>query len=314
MRTNLISLMDALALRGLPVANALVLAAVLAFGLAGCQAGGAGDGEAPSEEQVLAEPVSEETVESLREIAGEGAASDGPDAAAVAASDGKVAADAALDVDTEVEEEAAKPGESDEASTGDEGKGALPSAADLSIVEDYRAGFDHGAKPTAFQKYIVLHDTEDESDAAATIDWWDANGNQVAAHFIVNRDGTIWQCVPLDRIAHHAGYGDTGHNDRYGIVEDGRDDMAGSSPIGAQFADYAMNAWSVGIEMVHVGGSGDYPQAQLDAVDNLIAYIDAYFGFESEIIDHKAWRSNNSDTSPEFADYLESYRAVRRHA
>lgn len=292
----------------------VAFAAVLAFGLAGCQAGGAGHGEAPSEEQVLAEPVSEETVESLREIAGEGTASDGSDAAAVAASDGKVAADAAPDVDTEAEEEAAKPGESDEASTGDESEGALPSAADLSIIEDYRAGFDHGPKPAAFQKYIVLHDTESDSDAAAIIDWWDGNGNQVAAHFIVNRDGTIWQCVPLDRIAHHAGYGDTGHNDRYGIDEDGRDDMAGSTPIGGDFADYAMNAWSVGIEMVHVGGEGDYPEEQLRAVDDLIAYIDASFGFESEIIDHKAWRSGNSDTSAEFADYLESYRATRKHA
>lgn len=160
----------------------------------------------------------------------------------------------------------------------------------------------------------MLHDTESDSDAAAIIDWWDGNGNQVAAHFIVNRDGTIWQCVPLDRIAHHAGYGDTGHNDRYGIDEDGRDDMAGSTPIGGDFADYAMNAWSVGIEMVHVGGEGDYPEEQLRAVDDLIAYIDASFGFESEIIDHKAWRSGNSDTSAEFADYLESYRATRKHA
>lgn len=315
MRTRLILPIDALALRGLLIMGALALTVVLAFGLAGCQAGGAGDGRALSGEQVLAEPVSEETMESLREIAGEAAASDDSDVAAAAASDIEAtSSDAATDADAEAEGEVAKSNESGKADPGGGGRDKFPSAADLPIVEDYRAGFDHGPKPAAFQKYIVLHDTEDESDAAAIIDWWDANGNQVAAHFIVNRDGTIWQCVPLDRIAHHAGYGDTGHNDRYGIVEDGRDDMAGSSPIGAQFADYAMNAWSVGIEMVHVGGSGDYPQAQLDAVDNLIAYIDAYFGFESEIIDHKAWRSNNSDTSLEFADYLKSYRAVRRHA
>lgn len=195
------------------------------------------------------------------------------------------------------------------------GEPSSPAPADgLAITEDFRDGFDHGPKPAANQRYIVLHDTEGDSDAASTIDWWDSNGNLVAAHFIVNRDGTIWQCVPLDRIAHHAGYGDTGHNDRYGITEDGRDDMAGSSPIGAAYADYAMNAWSVGIEMVHVGGEGDYPEAQLEAVDDLIAYIDDYYGFESEIIDHKAWRSGNSDTSPEFADYLESYQAKRTHA
>jgi N-acetyl-anhydromuramyl-L-alanine amidase AmpD len=74
-----------------------------------------------------------------------------------------------------------------------------------------------------------------------------------------------------------------------------------------------MNAYSVGIEMVHVGGSGYYPEEQLEALDSLIAYIDAYYGFESTIIDHKAWRSGNSDTSPEFADYLYNYQTIRKH-
>ena len=82
------------------------------------------------------------------------------------------------------------------------------------------------------------------------------------------------------------GYGDTGHNEKYGLIEDGRDDMEGSSSIGAWASDYGMNAWSVGIELVHRGGEGDYPEAQLEALDGLIAYIDSYYGFESEIIDH----------------------------
>lgn len=184
----------------------------------------------------------------------------------------------------------------------------------IAITEDFRESFDHGPKGAEYQKYIVLHDTEGKSDAASVIDWWDSNGNLVAAHFIVNKDGSIWQCVPLDRIAHHAGYGDTGHNEQYSISEDGRDDMKGSSPIGGAFADYGMNGSSIGIEMVHVSGEDDYPEAQLDALDALIAYIDDYYGFESEIIDHKAWRSGNSDTSPEFADFLQSYQTKRKHA
>lgn len=143
-----------------------------------------------------------------------------------------------------------------------EASGAESAAADIAIAEDFRESFDHGPKGAEHQKYIVLHDTEGESDAASVIDWWDSNGNLVAAHFIVNKDGSIWQCVPLDRIAHHAGYGDTGHNEQYGISEDGRDDMKGSSPIGGDFADYGMNASSIGIEMVHVGGEGDYPEAE----------------------------------------------------
>lgn len=185
--------------------------------------------------------------------------------------------------------------------------------AQLDLVQDIRPEFDHGPKDAAHQRYIVLHDTEGTGDPENVVSWWSSSGNLVAAHFVVGTDGHIVQCVPLDRIAHHAGYGDTGHNELFGITEDGRDDMAGSVPLGPSFADYGMNAWSVGIELVHVGGSGDYPEAQLEALDGLIAYIDAYYGFQSEICDHKAWRSGNSDTSPEFAGYLANYRDHRTH-
>lgn len=185
--------------------------------------------------------------------------------------------------------------------------------AELSITEDYRDSFIHGEKGAEFQKYIVLHDTEGEGSAAGVVDYWDSNGSGVAAHFIINKDGSIVQCVPLDAITHHAGFGDTGHNEKYGVEDESRDDKEGTTSIGSDFADYGMNSYSVGIEMVHVGGSGDYPEAQLEALDGLIAYIDAYYGFESTIIDHKAWRSGNSDTSAEFAEYFENYKDHRTH-
>lgn len=185
---------------------------------------------------------------------------------------------------------------------------------DIDIIEDYRPSFVHGDKGAAYQKYIMIHDTEGDGSPSSVIDYWDGNGNLVAAHFVIGKDGTIVQSVPLDKIAHHAGYGDNGHNAFYGIVEDGRDDMKGTTPIGSSMSDYGMNAWSIGIELVHVGASGsDYPEAQLEALDKVIAYIDSYYGFESEIIDHKSWRSGNSDTSAEFAKYMANYQKNRTH-
>ena len=208
-------------------------------------------------------------------------------------------------------------GESESSTEEPKAEPAAPDAdalrAQLALSEDYRSNFVHGEKGSEHQKYIVLHDTEGDSDASSVIDWWDSNGNYVAAHFVVNKDGTIVQCAPLDTIVHHAGYGDTGHNALYGVEDESRDDMRGTQPIGDWAADYGMNSYSIGIEMVHVGGSGDYPQAQLEALDGLIAYIDAYYGFESQIIDHKAWRTGNSDTSLEFAGYLASYQERRAH-
>lgn len=182
----------------------------------------------------------------------------------------------------------------------------------LQITQDMRASFDHGEKGAEHQRYIVLHDTESEADAASIVEYWDQAGAGVAAHFIVNRDGSIVQCVPMDRIAHHAGFGDTGHNALYGVTDESRDDKVGTVPIGPDMADYGMNSYSIGIEMAHAAGQ-DYPEAQLEAVDALIAYIDAYYGFECPIIDHKAWRTGNSDTSPEFAEYLASYQARGTH-
>lgn len=218
------------------------------------------------------------------------------------------AAQAAAQAQAQVEAEASE-AEAEDA----EARVQATSSPDLALSEDYRASFVHGDKGAAYQKYIVLHDTEGESDAAGVIDYWDSNGAGVAAHFIVNKDGTVVQCVPLDKITHHAGFGDTGHNALYGVEDESRDDKVGTVPIGDWAADYGMNSYSVGIEMVHVGGSGDYPEAQLEAVDAVIAYIDAYYGFESTIIDHKAWRSGNSDTSPEFASYLANYQDHRTH-
>ena len=181
------------------------------------------------------------------------------------------------------------------------------------MSEDYRESFVHGAKGAEFQKYIVLHDTESTASAANVIDGWDSNGAGVAAHFVVNRDGSIVQCVALDQIAHHAGFGDTGHNELYGTLDESRDDKVGTTPIGDWASDYGMNSYSIGIEMVHEGDWDDYTAEQLDAVDKLIAYIDAYYGFASTIIDHKMWRSGNSDTSEAFAGYLANYRDHRTH-
>lgn len=201
----------------------------------------------------------------------------------------------------------------------DEAAASAPSASELraklNIAEDYRADFNHGEKGAAYQKYIVLHDTEVNASASSIVDSWEGSGNKVASQFIVNKDGSIVQCVPMDAIAHHAGYGDTGHNAEYGVAEDGRDDKAGTTkPPSKTITDYGMNSYSIGIEMVHVSGQGGYPEAQLEAVDGLIAYIDAYYGNKSTVIDHKMWRTGNSDTSSEFAAYLANYRDHRTHS
>ena len=187
--------------------------------------------------------------------------------------------------------------------------GADGAWAPVNIIQDIRWQLSHGSKPAQYQKYIVLHDTEGGGSPQNVIDGWASTGQRVAAHFVVGKDGTVVQCVPMDNIAHHAGYGNRGYNAQFGVPEDGRDDKRGTSSY-----DYGMNGYSIGIELVHEGWSGErYPEAQLDALDRLIAYIDSYYGFQSTIIDHKMWAYGNSDTSAEFAGYLANYRSKRAH-
>ena len=198
----------------------------------------------------------------------------------------------------------------------DEGPTLEQLKSEININEDFRPNLAHGDKGADVQKYIVLHDTEGSQGPEGVIDYWDSTNTYVAAHFIVGRDGHIAQCVPLDKIAHHAGFGDKGHNAQYGVEDESRDDKRGTQSIGSWAPDYGMNSYSIGIEMVHIGGAQDYPEAQLEAVDKLIQYIDLYYqasGGGGQIIDHKAWRSGNSDTSAEFAEYLKNYQTYRSH-
>ena len=194
-----------------------------------------------------------------------------------------------------------------------EARAARAALVEPALKTDFRAQFVHGDKDADHTRWIMVHDTADTGNGGAVIKWWAGNGREVAAHFIIDRDGTIWQCVPLDKIAHHAGYGDAGHNEAFGVTEDGRDDMHATVAL-RNYPDYGMNAWSIGIELVHVAGQeGGYPEAQLIALDNLIAYIDEWCGFECPITIHREWRTSNVDTSPEFDPYLANYRDHRTH-
>lgn len=196
--------------------------------------------------------------------------------------------------------------------------GSNGTVTDLGAKKINHASFNHGTKPKENQKYIMLHDTEIDASPENIVSSWANSGSGTAAHFVVGRDGTIVQAVELDVITHHAGFGGPGNFDsKYGVGSNNRqgtgDDLKGQVTKGYEgYTSYGMNSYSIGIEMVHVGGQ-DYPEAQLNAVDKVIAYIDTYYGKQSTIIDHKDWRPSNSDTDSKFATYLANYKSTRHH-
>lgn len=210
------------------------------------------------------------------------------------------------DGSSEGQEGQPSPGEQPEASEPSPAPVSAASLADIVSMEMMRDNFVHGALPADKVRYIVMHDTESGTDSATAIasSWGDGH---IAAHFVVGKDGTIIQCVPIGSIAHHAGNADYGQNDAYGIWPE-RDDEVGRTGSG----DYAMNAWSIGIEIVHEHDDGAYPEAQLQALDRLVAAIDAAVGHQPRIIDHKAWAgSRKQDVSDDFP--MGAYQRGRRH-
>ena len=190
---------------------------------------------------------------------------------------------------------------------------ALITRPTVNIVQMIYPQLSHGAKPAHRQKYIVMHDTEGIAPPENAVYGWVAAGSYVAAHFVIGLDGKIVQCVPMDNIAHHAGWGGIGFNARYGVTDESWDDKRGT--VGNRYSDsYGMNSFSIGIELIHVSASHTaYPEAQLRALDGLIAYIDFYYGFESQIIQHKDWRPGNSDCSDELQPILANLRRTRTH-
>jgi N-acetyl-anhydromuramyl-L-alanine amidase AmpD len=89
---------------------------------------------------------------------------------------------------------------------------------------------------------IVVHDTESET-AKEAVSWFESAESKVSAHYVVDRDGTLYRCVPDDRRAWHAG----------GSV------LAGRANV---------NDYSIGIELAGFA-SRPYPEAQIDALVEL---------------------------------------------
>lgn len=164
--------------------------------------------------------------------------------------------------------------------------GSTADASGIQIDTTYQNddGFGHGTMGDV--KYIVLHSTESgtygcrgdyEEEARKVINGWipcpsdvqpenhDRDG--VAAHFVVSRSGKIYQIVDMSLIAWSCG---PSSNDLKGNFPDIED------------AD-GLNAHSISIEICNDVGDDEthtavehYPEAQLEAVDKLIAYIKSH--------------------------------------
>jgi N-acetyl-anhydromuramyl-L-alanine amidase AmpD len=109
---------------------------------------------------------------------------------------------------------------------------------------------------------IVLHSTAQDS-LQDTVTYFENPDSQVSAHFVVDKDGTVVQMVPLTKRAWHAGVS----------VLDG---VPG------------VNDYSIGIEMVNRNdGKDPYTDAQYHAVAEIIRRCREHYRIpDSRIVSH----------------------------
>lgn len=92
-----------------------------------------------------------------------------------------------------------------------------------------------GGAPMPVRRFLIQHFTAGAS-AMSSINWWRQRNNGVCAHFVIGRDGTIYQCRPCNRTAGHAG------------SSKWKDPKTGTMY-------YALNSCSIGIELANGGDS-----------------------------------------------------------
>jgi|GEM_PF-7126102 len=173
---------------------------------------------------------------------------------------------------------------------------SVPKPAGLTVkrVRD----LEHGYKSPLYQRCIVLHDTTEIRDFDYWPGLWRSRGG-VSVQFMIKQDGSIRQYIDMNQIGYHAGSPTYAALDsKYGVVKYCNNGSA-------------MNQCSIGIEIEHVIDGSDYPKAQLDALDSLIAYIDAYYGYPCTILQHKDYQSSSPDCSKEFQGYLRNLQDHR---
>jgi N-acetylmuramoyl-L-alanine amidase len=114
---------------------------------------------------------------------------------------------------------------------------------DSTLVKAVYPSPNHGSRKGMKPSAIILHYTEMATAAAALAHLCDPKA-EVSAHYVVDKDGAIFQLVPESRRAWHAG-------------------------VSSWHGETDMNSASIGIEIQNGGhrlGAPAYPDAQIDAL------------------------------------------------
>ncbi|WP_420127158.1 N-acetylmuramoyl-L-alanine amidase [Longimicrobium sp.] len=173
-----------------------------------------------------------------------------------------------------------------------------------------------GTGPVIKPRWLVMHYTADGGSAA--LNWFASpdNTKKVSAHIVIARDGTITQCVPFNRKANHAG------ESEWKSVKFLNGHSIGIEMVGYGIAEGGPGKWRAGGKSVPddevlvathkfgkpKGGWTRYPQAQLDAAQELAKLLVREYGLEDVIGHDDISPGRKQDPGPAFP--MTTFRAA----
>jgi N-acetylmuramoyl-L-alanine amidase len=126
------------------------------------------------------------------------------------------------------------------------------------VIEHVKTSPNWSSRPNGINSVwtVILHHTATGGDTGAAVAaYFATRASQVSAHVVIDEDGEVWHCVPIEKAAWHAGQCRRVDWDRDGKLED--------------WEQY-VNSISIGIEFCNRGGHDSYPDAQIKSAANLI--------------------------------------------
>lgn len=152
------------------------------------------------------------------------------------------------------------------------------------------------------KKYIFLHHTAGGS-AASSIAHWAANPEHIATPFVIDRDGTIYQCYPPEYWAYHLGVKGNSAIERasigieicsYGMLEDKNGKLL--TYTGREIAPDS----SVKLDPAFRGGVfwEKYTPQQIQALKKLLPHLLSKFNIKPQADRKNFWEYQNPATLP----------------
>ena len=172
--------------------------------------------------------------------------------------------------------------------------------------------------PVIKPRWLVMHYTA-SANASGAISWFEDPQSKVSAHIVIAKDGTITQCVPFNRKANHAGkstwknvVGLNSHS--IGIELDGYGFLGSAGPGKWKFSSKAIPDSDV-VVATHKfgspkGGWPRYPQAQMDAAQELATLLVKEYALEDVVGHDDISPGRKQDPGPSFP--MDSFRAAAK--